>query len=392
MADLFSIEKGKVGIKAAVPGKYPLVTTGENFLSNEEAHFSGDAVVIPMISATGHGHASIKRLHHVQGEFAVGSILCACIAKDEKRVSARYAYLYLSATKDTLLVPLMQGSANVSLKLADIAGIEIPLPPLPEQRAIVAKLDELRDKTTQINARLDAIEADADALVLSMHNELSGSRTVALSDVIELYEESVAIESDMSYPQVGVRSFGAGLFAKPAITGAETTYRSFNRLYKDAFVLSQVKGWEGAIALTPPELVGMHASPEYRTFRCLPRRASPQYLVEIFKRPWFWSLLQDATRGVGARRERTRPEQFLNVVLPMPEYDKQLEGAQIFKNLTALRTSHAAIRQSNTALVPATLERVFGEHRAPAAESSGTATDLRLHSDVCVTSAARETI
>ncbi|MGF6634853.1 restriction endonuclease subunit S [Paraburkholderia sp. MM6662-R1] len=311
----------------------------------------------------------------------------ACVV-DNGRADAKFLCSYLTSSEEGLdqIRKASPGGAgrNRTLGLEKLVEITVPLPPLPEQRAIVAKLDELSDKTTQLNAHLDAIEADADALVLSLHNELSGSRTVALSDVIELYEESVAIESDMSYPQVGIRSFGCGLFAKPAITGAETTYRSFNCLYEDAFVLSQVKGWEGAIALTPPELVGMYASPEYRTFRCLPGRASPQYLVEIIKRPWFWSLLQDATRGVGARRERTRPEQFLNVVLPMPEYDRQLEGAQIFKNLAALRAKHATIRQSNATLVPATLERIFGEHRAPAAESSGTATDLRLHSDVGV--------
>lgn len=237
---------------------------------------------------------------------------------------------------------------------------QIPLPSLSEQRAIVARLDALNNKTTELNAHLDAIKADADVLVLSLHHKFANGRMVALSDVIELHEESVAIESGKPYPLVGVRSFGMGLFAKPAITGADTTYRKFNCLYEDAFVLSQVKGWEGAIALTPPKFVGMYASPEYRTFRCLQGKASPQYLVEIIKRPWFWTLLQDATRGVGARRERTRPEQFLNVVLPMPEYEKQIEAAKIFNSLAALKGRNAAIRESNAMLVPAALEQILG--------------------------------
>jgi hypothetical protein len=67
MSELFHLEKGKIGIKAATPGGFPLVTTGEQYLSHIEPHFSGDSICIPLISATGHGHASLKRLHHIDG-------------------------------------------------------------------------------------------------------------------------------------------------------------------------------------------------------------------------------------------------------------------------------------------------------------------------------------
>ena len=43
-------------------------------------------------------------------------------------------------------VPLMQGTANVSLEEKDIASVEIPLPPLAEQRRIVARIEELAAK------------------------------------------------------------------------------------------------------------------------------------------------------------------------------------------------------------------------------------------------------
>jgi len=61
-----------------------------------------------------------------------------------------------------------------------------------------------------------------------------------------LHEVTEPIRIEGQYPQVGVRGFGGGLFAKSAITGSDTAYKSFNRLYTDAIVLSQVKGWEGA--------------------------------------------------------------------------------------------------------------------------------------------------
>ncbi|MDF3857865.1 restriction endonuclease subunit S [Achromobacter denitrificans] len=359
LGDLFDIEKGKIGIMAATPGDFPLVTTGKEFASHFEPHFSGDAVCIPLISATGHGHASLKRLHHIDGAFAVGSILCACINREPERVMARYAYYYLSACKDSALIPLMQGTANMSMKVTDIAGVEIPLPPLAEQQALVARLDALAEKTRQVEAHLDAVDIESSALLLSLHHKLAGSRLVRLGDVIELFEQTEPVIPEGEYPQVGVRGFGGGLFAKAAITGVETSYRAFNRLYTDAIVLSQVKGWEGAIALCPTELDGMFVSPEYRTFRCKPSKASPHYLGELVRTEWFWTRLQDATRGVGARRERTRPERFLNIEIPLPLLVDQLRIVEILAHQVPLRAKHTAIRNANAALVPATLERIF---------------------------------
>jgi type I restriction enzyme S subunit len=204
-------------------------------------------------------------------------------------------------------------------------SLEVPLPPLAEQQAIVSQLDTLADKVRQVNEHLDLIEERSSAMFLSLHHKLAGNRRRKLCEIIELHEESVPIRPDDEYPQVGVRGFGGGLFPKDAVAGSGTSYRTFNRLYAEALVLSQVKGWEGALALCPSELAGMYVSPEYRTFRCIPGEAAPGYLGELVLTPWFWSLLQGATRGVGARRERTRPEQFLNIELPMPQQDKQLK-------------------------------------------------------------------
>ncbi|MGH8147918.1 MAG: restriction endonuclease subunit S [Rhodanobacteraceae bacterium] len=251
------------------------------------------------------------------------------------------------------------GARRESVSPTQFLSLRIPLPPLAEQQAIVARLDALADGTRQLSEHLDAIEADAAAFVLSIHHKLADGREVALSDMIELYEEAERICPDREYPQVGVRSFGGGLFAKAPVAAIATSYRAFNTLFQGALVLSQVKGWEGAIALTPPSLIGRFASPEYRTFRCIEGEASADYLGELVKTPWFWSLLQDATRGVGARRERTRPEQFLNIALPMPKYTDQCKAVRMFSRMNTLKTHHAALREANGALLPATLERLF---------------------------------
>ena len=256
------------------------------------------------------------------------------------------------------------GSRRIRVQPDKVLAHAMPLPSLDEQRAIVTRLEALTEKTHQVEAQLNAADVASAALLLSLHHKLAAGRVVRLGDVIELHEIDELITPVRTYPQVGVRGFGGGLFAKAAVSGTQTTYRSFHRLYEGAIVLSQVKGWEGAIARCPAELSDWFVSPEYRNFRCKPGQASSEYIGEIVRTEWFWQQLQDATQGVGARRERTRPERFLNIELVLPTLSDQLRIVEVLKRQTPLKAKHTAIRQANAALLPATLERVFAASSA----------------------------
>jgi type I restriction enzyme S subunit len=192
-----------------------------------------------------------------------------------------------------------------------------------------------------------------------VHTGLAGKRSRKLGQILKLDEDRQPILSTGSYPQVGVKSFGGGLFPKSAVAGTATTYRAFNRLYEGALLLSQVKGWEGAVAVCSADLAGWFVSPEYRTFRCIPTEARPGYLASMVRTEWFWSRLATATRGVGARRERTRPEHFLNIELPMPDVGQQKQGEALFLEMNAMKSLQAETAAELDGLVPAILERAF---------------------------------
>lgn len=162
LGDLCSITKGKIGITKAIPGEYPLVVTSEERKSHNEYHFEGEAVVIPLVSSTGHGHRSLKRIHYQTGKFAVGNILCAVIPNDNNILSAEYLYRFLDLNREKELVSRMRGMANVSLPIKEIANIEIPLPPLGEQRKFVEEYKELESAnntlSSEINIQLDLVK------------------------------------------------------------------------------------------------------------------------------------------------------------------------------------------------------------------------------------------
>ena len=153
LAELCEVTKGVTGIKKAIPGEYPMVVTAEKRITHNEYQFDGKAVIIPLVSSTGHGHASLKRVHYQEGKFAIGSILAAVVVKDEEVLHPYFLYIYLSYFKDELLVPLMKGSANVSLNIKKISTVEIILPSLKRQLEIIA-LEKNRSKIDGIEIEI----------------------------------------------------------------------------------------------------------------------------------------------------------------------------------------------------------------------------------------------
>lgn len=142
--DVCCIEKGKSPIQKTKPGEYPLVVTAEERLTSNEYQFDGEAVCIPLVSSTGHGHASLKRIHYQKGKFALGNILCALTSLNEDVVLTKYLYVYLSYHKDDILVPLMKGTTNVSLNMKDILKVIISVPDIDTQLNIVKKVEEIK--------------------------------------------------------------------------------------------------------------------------------------------------------------------------------------------------------------------------------------------------------
>ena len=156
--DICHIEKGKSPIQKTQPGQYPMVVTAEERLTSNEYQFDCEAVCIPLVSSTGHGHASMKRIHYQSGKFALGNILCALTSLDENIVLTKYLYVYLSHRKDDLLVPLMKGTTNVSLNMKDILNAKISIPDIDTQLEIIEKVERIKNLDIKISEARSQME------------------------------------------------------------------------------------------------------------------------------------------------------------------------------------------------------------------------------------------
>lgn len=146
LGDICTITKGATGIMKAIPGPYTMIALGETDKTHIEYQFDTKAVIIPLVSSTGHGHASMKRVKYCEGKFALGNILCAVIPNDESFVLAKYLHIYLHWNREELLVSQMKGMANVSLPMNRIADVMVTVPSIDKQREIIELEKQLVEK------------------------------------------------------------------------------------------------------------------------------------------------------------------------------------------------------------------------------------------------------
>jgi restriction endonuclease S subunit len=134
-------EKGRFPTQATPEGIYPFVVTAAERKTADDFQFEGNAVCIPLISSSGHGKASMNRIHYQEGKFALANLMFSLFAKDPTELDMKYLYHVLTPKIEELFCPLMKGTANVEMKMEDAVEVMMPLPQLQEQQAIVANID-----------------------------------------------------------------------------------------------------------------------------------------------------------------------------------------------------------------------------------------------------------
>ena len=149
-----TLVKGKTPIQKAEPGEYPLVVTTSERRTCSTYQFDKPTVCIPLISSRGHGVASLNSVYYQEGKFALGNILCGVTPNDEDYLSAKFLFEYLNYKKDTLLVPLMKGGANVSMTVDSLKRVSVPVPPMQVQMEVVQLLYKFTELSESLKSRI----------------------------------------------------------------------------------------------------------------------------------------------------------------------------------------------------------------------------------------------
>lgn len=280
---------------------------------------------------------------------------------DQSQVEARYLDHYCRTERFRAQVEA-QGTTNyAAIRPADVLAYTIPLPPLAEQRALVACLDALVEKNRQVELHLDASERYAERLLRAYIFHPPGEQPTKrpMSELVRQRQPDVTVDRSAQYRFAGVYSFGRGVFASSVKAGSEFAYERLSTVRAGDFTYPKLMAWEGALGVVPPECDGMVVSPEFPVFSINTEEVLPELLDIYFRTPEVWPALAELSGGTNLRRRRLQPSVFLSYEMPVPSMATQLKLREAFRRIKALKAKHAAIRAANAALLPATLERVF---------------------------------
>lgn len=163
----------------------------------------------------------------------------------------------------------------------------------------------------------------------------NGWQTVPLRQVLKLDLTKVPLDAGTDYPMVGVYSFGRGLFLREPVSGNNTSYKFFYQLKAEHIVMSQLFGWEGALALSSEKFDGLFVSPQFPTFLCDESKLDREFLGWIMRRKSFWEDLGSRTKGMGDRRRTLNPEALFATEIPLPPLTEQRRIVAHIESLAA---------------------------------------------------------
>jgi type I restriction enzyme, S subunit len=155
-----------------------------------------------------------------------------------------------------------------------------------------------------------------------------------LARFLRLSTDTVDVDPGLVYPTIGVLNRGRGLLYRDPVAGSSTSYAKLNRIGPGKLVYSRLKAFEGAITVTPEDLPESFASQEFPTFAFLPD-ADPGFFRILTTTQGMWDALQAASKGMGGRRERVKPADFLDIVIDMPPLPVQVRIVEVLDAVDA---------------------------------------------------------
>jgi type I restriction enzyme S subunit len=224
------------------------------------------------------------------------------------------------------------GSRRRTLTPENLLSLNISYPPLKEQGIIVGILDKVNAKIEIIRKlKLEQERNIKNLLSIKFDEYINDAKWLPMSEAAPITRRKVELESDEIYNEIGVRSFGKGLFLKPSFKGKDLSWQQPYWMKEGDLLFSNIKAWEGAVAVIPGEYNGWVGSHRYITCKPDYSLIKPEFLLFYFLTSDGIAKLSYASPG-SADRNRTLNTKILSKSLvPIPSVDKQISFLNLKK-------------------------------------------------------------
>ena len=287
-----------------------------------------------------------------------------CFRVDESQVCPAFLLWYFSQAR--IWEQIEQSSSGstptsrLRLKEDQLLSMQVPLPPLDEQRRIVAHIDDLAVKIEEARGLYKGVQEDSRKLLLGAYAEIvNEALPMSMKDVAPLVRRPINIKPEEEYYELGIRSFGKGTFHKPPISGIALGTKRIFQIMPGDLLFNIVFAWEGAVAVAKPKDMGRVGS--HRFLTCLPKDglATSTFLCFHFLTEQGLQHLGEASPG-GAGRNRTLGLKALEeIIVPVPPLKKQIWFDGLQSRVDTIKHLKEEAAAELDALLPSILDKAF---------------------------------
>jgi len=158
---------------------------------------------------------------------------------------------------------------------------------------------------------------------------------VLLREALELKRRWLQPKADALYMEIGVRSFGKGIFHKTPVSGLDLGNKRVLRIEPGDLVFNNVFAWEGAVAVAGPGEARTIGSHRFITFRPRAELCDVRYLQLYFRGGDGLDVVGRASPGSAGRNRTLGIERLLRQSIPLPPLAEQRRIVAKIEHLAA---------------------------------------------------------
>ncbi|MFE7796438.1 hypothetical protein [Nocardia sp. NPDC057440] len=154
-----------------------------------------------------------------------------------------------------------------------------------------------------------------------------------VGDILNLERRPAAVDPEGVFREVGLRSFGRGLFHKDPVSGVELGSKRVFHIHPGDLLFSNVFAWEGAVAIATENEDGLIGSHRFMTYRVDESQADIRYLCHYFASGPGQDAIRTASPGSAGRNRTLGINSFAAQEIRLPSKNEQQRIADKIDNL-----------------------------------------------------------
>ncbi|MUN35402.1 restriction endonuclease subunit S [Actinomadura litoris] len=241
---------------------------------------------------------------------------------------------------------------------ARLAEIAVPLPDLEEQRRIASRLDAAEERLKEVGRQRDYSIKLHDSLRESMFSNEQLGEPARLGDVLTLERIPAIIDPEENYTQIGIRSFGKGIFHRDGSLGSELSKLKYYEIRPGNLIVSNIMAWEGAIAVSSEADNGCIGSHRFLSFKPT-ESVDIRYLSHFFQSRQGRELIKTTSTGTVLRNQTLSIKHFENLKVPLPPIGEQKRVASILERSNVIQGRVATQGELSNTLTRSLLHAAF---------------------------------